>query len=144
MSLETLPPVAKSFFTFCKKCDANRYHTVLAHKTATSAKVKCEVCAAQSTYSLPKAASAKKKTATKTATGKPRVSRASSHQAEYEMLLANIENSETSSYTTKGKFAANTRLQHPKFGIGVVKITYIDKIDVVFADEVRTLMHNRT
>ncbi|MGE5084935.1 MAG: hypothetical protein ACM3MG_01440, partial [Bacillota bacterium] len=60
--MNTLPPVAKSFFAFCKKCDADRYHVVLAHTSATSAKIKCEICGSQKTYSLPK---------TQTKTGKP-------------------------------------------------------------------------
>lgn len=143
MTQQTLPPVAKSFFTLCKKCESNRYHTVLAHKTATSAKVKCEVCGSQSTFSLPKVGGAKATTSKSGATKTPRAPRANNHQAEYEMLLASVENNDTQSYSIKGKFSANARLQHPKFGIGVVKAVFQDKIDVVFQDEVRTLMHNR-
>lgn len=145
MTMNTLPPVAKSFFAFCKKCDADRYHVVLAHTSATSAKIKCEICGSQKTYSLPK---------TQTKTGKPLTgaaakkreqtmnSRRSSHRNEYEMLMA-TENAPTASYNMKGKFEKNTKLQHPKFGMGFVKDAMSDKIEVVFEDEVRTLIHNR-
>lgn len=144
MTMNTLPPVAKSFFAFCKKCDADRYHVVLAHTSATSAKIKCEICGSQKTYSLPKA---------QTKTGKPLTgaaakkreqtlsSRKSSHKNEYEMLMSN--DAATATYNMKGKFDKNTKLQHPKFGLGFIKDAATDKIEVVFEDEVRTLIHNR-
>jgi hypothetical protein len=144
MTMNTLPPVAKSFFAFCKKCDADRYHVVLAHTSATSAKIKCEICGSQKTYSLPKA---------QTKTGKPLTgaaakkreqtmnSRKSSHKNEYEMLMAG--KGETAVYSMKGKFEKNSKLQHPKFGLGFIKDAATDKIEVVFEDEVRTLIHNR-
>jgi hypothetical protein len=145
MSMNTLPPVAKSFFAFCKKCDADRYHVVLAHTSATSAKIKCEICGSQKTFSLPKA---------QTKTGKPLTgaaakkreqtmnSRKSSHRNEYEMLMGN-EGTPTATYNMKSKFEKNTKLQHPKFGLGFIKDAATDKIEVVFEDEVRTLIHNR-
>ncbi|QDK37168.1 hypothetical protein [Bdellovibrio sp. NC01] len=145
MTMNTLPPVAKSFFAFCKKCDADRYHVVLAHTTATSAKIKCEICGSQKTYSLPKA---------QTRTGKPLTgaaakkreqtlnSRKSSHRNEYDMLMSN-EGAATAAYNMKSKFEKNTKLQHPKFGLGFIKDAMTDKIEVVFEDEVRTLIHNR-
>ncbi|UYL09371.1 hypothetical protein B9G69_002140 [Bdellovibrio sp. SKB1291214] len=145
MTMNTLPPVAKSFFAFCKKCDADRYHVVLAHTSATSAKIKCEICGSQKTYSLPKA---------QTKTGKPLTgaaakkreqtmnSRKSSHKNEYEMLMSN-DGASTATYNMKGKFEKNTKLSHPKFGLGFIKDAASDKIEVVFEDEVRTLIHNR-
>lgn len=144
MTMNTLPPVAKSFFAFCKKCDADRYHVVLAHTTSTSAKIKCEICGSLKTFSLPKA---------QTRTGKPLTgaaakkreqtmsSRKSSHRNEYEMLMA--KDNAVATYNMKGKFEKNTKLQHPKFGMGFIKEAASDKIEVVFEDEVRTLIHNR-
>lgn len=145
MSLNALPPVAKSFFTFCKKCDADRYHVVLAHTTSRTAKIKCEVCGSQKSYSLPKA---------NTTTGKPLTgaaakrreqslnARKSSHRAEYDMLMSD-ENAPTNKYNMKGKFEKGSRLDHPKFGMGFIREAQPDKIEVVFEDEIRTLIHNR-
>ena len=145
MSVSTLPAVAKSIFAFCKKCDADRYHVVLAHTSATSAKIKCEICGSQKAFSLPKA---------QTRTGKPLSgaaakkreqtvnSRKSSHRNEYDMLMAN-EKAQTLPYNMKGKFEKNTKLEHPKFGIGFIKDVVNDKLEVVFEDELRSLIHNR-
>ena len=43
----------------------------------------------------------------------------------------------------KGKFAEDQKLNHAKFGIGFVIKVYDHKIDVMFSDEVKSLMHNR-
>lgn len=147
MPVNQLPPVAKSFFTFCKKCDSDRYHTVLAHTTSKTAKIKCEVCGSQKSYSLPKAVK------TSTATGKPKVTRPragsesarrSSHNAEYDLLLQTYEKSSPISYSIKEKFMKNQKIEHPKFGLGIIRDVQLEKIEVIFSDEVRNLVHNRS
>lgn len=147
--MQELPAVAKNVHTFCKKCNADRYHVVIAHKTATSAKVKCEVCGASKTYSLPKPVKPAKP---KVFGAKPRASRRpvseearrSSHNAEYESLIDKHSSTPTVTYSFKTKFELNNKVQHPKFGLGLVKAVEIDRIEVVFPDEVRNLVHNRT
>lgn len=144
MPVNQLPPVAKSFFAFCKKCDADRYHVVLAHTTARTAKIKCEVCGSQKSYSLPKSTTAKP--------GAPKVTRArtgtesarrSSHNAEYEALMNAQEKKQEVSYSIKGKFLLNQKINHPKFGLGIVRDVQPEKVEVIFSDEVRNLVHNR-
>lgn len=145
MSMTTLPAVAKSIFVFCKKCDADRYHVVLAHTSATSAKIKCEICGSQKAFSLPKASSKTGKPLSGAAAKKREQtvnSRKSSHRNEYDMLMSN-EKAPTANYNMKGKFEKNTKVQHPKFGVGFVKESMQNKIEVVFEDEVRSLIHNR-
>lgn len=145
MSLNALPAVAKSLFTFCKKCDADRYHVVLAHTSSTSAKIKCEICSSTKAYSLPKAQTKTGKPLTGAAAKKREQSlnaRKSSHKHEFEMLMENCAG-EAVNYNMKAKFSKNSKLQHPKFGLGIIKEALGDKIEVVFEDEVRTLVHNR-
>lgn len=137
--LTALPAVAKSVFTECKKCGAERYHTVLAHKSETSAKVKCEICGAQKTFTLPKPGKAKKVGARTRAT----TAKKNSHNDEYQSLLSGSA-TDAVAYTMKGKFEVNQKLQHPKFGVGFIRTVFTDKIEVVFADEVKSLIHNRT
>ncbi len=138
-----LPAVAKSVFVPCKKCGEDRYHTVLAHPTPTSAKMKCEVCGASKTMKFggaPKKAKATSTGAKKTT--RTRVNKADEHKAEYEKLINNVEDNAVK-YDMKGAFEANQKLNHPKFGVGVVRTIFADKIEVVFQDEVRNLVHNR-
>lgn len=141
--LTTLPPVAKSIFIFCKKCDANRYQTVLAHKTETSASVKCEVCKAKSTFKL---ASAKAPRKLSGAVAKRRADnqavKKNAHLTEYNSLASSMKG-EAQGYNMRNKFTMNSGIQHPKFGLGYVKTAMPDKVEVVFEDEVRLLVHNR-
>lgn len=138
----SLPPVAKSFYTFCKKCDTDRYHTVLAHPTSTTAKLKCEVCAKPSTWKLPSSAAAKKRAATEAAGRSPRAR--SSHKEQWKTLCQSGNDVQENDYNLKKKFEANTILKHPKFGVGFIRSVQIDKMEVVFEDEVKMLMHNRS
>ncbi|MBL7545865.1 MAG: hypothetical protein JNL11_18755 [Bdellovibrionaceae bacterium] len=139
-AITELPPVAKSFHTFCKKCDVDRYHKVLAHKTATSAKVECEVCHSKSTFTLPKA---KKATTARTPRSPSANQRKSNHQSEYQELLSSLSSMEEKPYSLKAKFEIANKINHPKFGVGVVRSVQPDKIEVVFSDEVKLLIHNR-
>lgn len=142
MSQLTLPAVAKSFYTMCKKCEGDRYHRVLAHTSSTSAKIECEVCHSKKTYSLPKAGSATRKISEKTVAARA-ASSARSHTGQYELYNTNKMADDATPYSIKGNFKETQKLNHPKFGVGFVVKTYSDKVDVIFSDEVRTLMHNR-
>jgi hypothetical protein len=144
MAEQTLPPVAKSVYTDCKKCGAERYHTVLAHTSATSAKVECETCHSKKTYKLPSARKAKVPGAPKAKSTSPRgaSARAAAHEQEYQTLLSAAP-TDAAPYNMKMKFTLNQKIQHPKFGVGVVKTAFNDKVEVVFQDEVRNLVHNR-
>ncbi len=141
MSQLTLPPVAKSFFMFCKKCNADRYHMVLAHTSATTAKTECEICKSKKSYSLPKATSTKVRKPG--AVNSTKTSRAKSHTGEYENRIQNQQAKEAIPYSMKTLFVEKQKIQHPKFGTGFVQKAEIDRIDVIFADEVKVLIHNK-
>jgi hypothetical protein len=140
MTQMTLPPVAKSFFTFCKKCDADRYHTVLAHTSSTTAKIECEVCHSKKSYTLPKAGGGSVKKTTKAA---PRV-RKNSHADEYNQLMMNRGDEKGIPFNIRTKYEVDQKIEHPKFGQGFVKNVQADRVDVMFQDELKTLMHNKT
>ncbi len=145
MTQIALPPVAKSFFTSCKKCGADRYHTVLTHTSSTSAKIQCEVCKSNKTYTLPKAGSMAKKATAKTATGAKKTVRArkSSHADDFQALNTNRGTEKGIPFSIKTKFEMNQKIDHSTFGAGYVKAVQPDRIDVLFESEVKTLMHNK-
>ena len=150
MAEQTLPPVAGKIYIECKKCAAERYHTVLAHTTSTSAKVECEICKSKKTYKLPTAAKRKGNeagiAALKGAALKRKAAsleaKSNAHKNEFNTLVA-AANGEASAYNMKTKFGANQKVKHSKFGMGVIRSVQPDKIEVVFEDEVRMLVHNR-
>jgi hypothetical protein len=139
-----LPQVAKSFFTFCKKCNADRYHKVITHTSATSAKIECEVCHSKKTYSLPKAGTARKATK-KASTGIKKASgRRMSHADEFSQLTESHASEAGTPFSIRTKFSLNQKISHPKFGDGFVKAVLPDRMDVMFQDELKTLIHNKT
>jgi len=144
-ALTELPAVAKRIPTDCKKCGGEKYHIVLAHKTATSAQVQCEVCGSKKTFKLAKPA---KKVPFGTPVKKPRATtaaaRKNAHEAEFNTLMEAQGDSDVVKYNMKTKFATNQKLEHPKFGVGIIRMSLDEKIEVVFPDEVRLLVHNRT
>ena len=137
-----LPPVAKSFFYFCKKCGGDRWHRVLAHTKADTAKLECEVCGSVKSYKLPSEKVAKSPNA-KPAFGRaPRPSLKAAYATEYANMIQNSQAPETN-YSIKTKFEVLQKINHPKFGLGIVKSVVSDRIEVFFADEVKQLVHNR-
>ena len=135
-----LPPVAKSFFTLCKKCDADRYHKVITHTSSTSAKIECEVCHSKKTYTLPKAGGTKKKAAP----GARAVSaRRTTYAGEYSSLMTNRGDEKGLPFSIRTKFEIDQKIDHPKFGAGFVKTVLSDRIEVMFSDELKTLIHNK-
>ncbi len=142
MSENALPQVSRSFYTDCKKCETERYHTVLTHTSATSAKMKCEVCGSTRTYKLPKVgggATVKKVSAPR---GSARIAaKANEHKAEYDKRMDGGNSPEV--YSMKRQFKVSEKVNHPKFGLGVVTKVESDKMEVIFAEEMKILVHNR-
>lgn len=140
--LKELPAVARNIHLPCKKCGVDRYHVVVAHLTSNSAKVQCEVCKSTKTFKLTaaKAARASKpgvKSATRSSSRKP------DFAGEWANLKEKIGTDQIQNYNMKAKFAANSAIQHPKFGIGFVLSSSPEKIEVSFQDSKLSLVHNR-
>lgn len=135
--LKELPAVAKSIHLACKKCAVDRFFTVVAHKTATSAKVKCEVCGASQTFKL---AVTRAKKATTRKPKKPTVT----PEMVWNDLKNEIGEDEVLPYNMKTRFQVETAIKHPKFGLGFIKLATSEKIDVAFQEGERSLVHNRT
>ncbi len=141
--LTSLPAVASRVFTSCKKCAADRYQIVLAHTNATTAKVECEVCHSKKSFKLPSTKVKKVTGAAATKKAQAAENRKNAHSKEFGDLVASAQGGEQS-YNMKAKFAMNDKIKHHKFGVGVIRMSLQDKIEVVFEDEIRVLVHNRT
>lgn len=141
-----LPAVASKHYAFCKKCDTDRYHTVLTHTNATTVKLKCEVCSKTSTVNFapkkPNSGAARLAGAAAARKAQAESAKRTQYQQEYEALMSK-EGISTGKYSMKGKFGLDTKIDHPKFGVGYIRHVQPDKIEVVFSDQVRLLIHNR-
>ncbi len=139
-----LPAVAKNIYLECKKCGAERYHRVLAHTTKSSAKVECEICGSKKTYKLAKAKTARKSNIGAISKARAASRAAATHEQAYNELKEKCAKNTPINYSMKEKFAADQPVAHPKFGLGFIRSIQKEKIEVVFPDEVRLLVHNRS
>jgi hypothetical protein len=131
--MQTLPEVAKSFQQDCKKCDTLRFHRVLAHIDATSAKVECETCKKKSTLKIGAAAKPKRKAATK-----KKVTTAAKVYDWQKMLEGNPKPGR--GYSIKEKFANKEKIEHPKFGVGFIIASVPGRLTALFESEEKTLV----
>ena len=122
---------------FCTKCRMVLAHTVLAVMGATPARVQCNTCGGQHNYrKAPEAAG-------------PKVVRASSAEARTEKARVSFEEAIASKsgagrdYSPKAAFRSDEVVLHPSFGRGYVSAVRGDKVDIVFASGMRTLVHAR-
>jgi len=141
--LQALPAVAKSVYTFCKKCDADKYHTVLAHTSETSAKVQCEICKSKKTFKLESPKKAKTAGSKKAPSLRSMAAKKNLHTDEYSTLLDKRASEQAVAYSMKIKFDVNHKINHATFGVGFVKSVFPDKIEVMFQEELKSLVHNR-
>jgi len=148
VSLTELPAVARNIHLPCKKCECDRYFVVLAHTSATSAKVKCEVCGATKVFKLAKAAKTQepRKASGSGAAAKARASKKAvvDSVAIWNELKTQIGTDKIVPYNMKARFALANAINHPEFGIGFVTNATNEKIDVAFEEGGRSLVHNRS
>ena len=137
--MSQLPTVAKKVYYTCAKCEALRYQVVVAHTSLTTARLECEVCKAKNTFRVeePKRARATvpRKNAAKT--------KVAAHLAKWTQLRESVSDKPIS-YNMKKEFEVGAALDHPKFGLGFVVNANGQAIQVLFEDEERSLVHNRT
>lgn len=139
MDMLTLPAVAKKIYYPCKKCGCERYQVVISHTGPTSARLECEVCKSKTAFKLeePK----------RTRTAVPKKPSAKKQAAGNVARFTELRDKNTDKpkpYNMKTSFDVGMPLEHPKFGLGFVINTSLQAIQVVFEDEERSLVHNRT
>lgn len=135
--MESLPPVAKNFYYPCSKCDAERYHRVLTHLSATEAKLECEVCGSKKKLNIGKKMAKTKKKATR------KKKSTKTHEDAWSELKEKFSDLPPEVYSIRGSYRADILLDHPTFGIGVVTDAQARKIEVCFEEGIKTLMHRK-
>lgn len=123
----------------CGKCKLNTWHVILAKMGDAIAQVQCKSCGAQHKYRSPDGAGTKK------ASVRRKTSSGGSKKAAAEVLPPGpIVEADLSKpirpYSARDLFAIGERVDHVKFGIGVVEtLDAPGKMTVCFADKRRVL-----
>lgn len=122
------PQLGGDVETRCGRCKENREHVIAAlDDKGEIARVECRTCGSNHIYRAPK-----------TTTTKTSSSRTVRSTRRDPMLDAT---GPARAYSMQTRFAVGDRLEHQKFGLGVVIEVRAGKIDVKFGKELKTLVH---
>jgi len=114
--------------TYCGKCKETREHVIAAvNADGSIGRVECRTCHSNHIY--------RERGARTTTT------RSSTRGAKKESGSAIEDVGPLRAYSMQERFAAGDRVDHPKFGVGVVVEVRAGKIDVKFGRELKTLVH---
>ena len=136
--------VGKEILSNCSKCKLILAHIIVTMKSATEPdKVQCKTC--KSTQSFKDPSAKKKKTSVARVIKSARSSKKSTETVgELWTKALNKSTTENKDYSIKGSFQTGDVINHPTFGQGVVeKLIDNNKIEVLFQDDYRTLMHKK-
>ncbi|MFH1223360.1 MAG: hypothetical protein V1647_03340 [Pseudomonadota bacterium] len=132
--------VGNHIVTHCGRCDHDMNHTVVAHGAdGIVARVKCMVCGSEHNYKRTTPARTKISGAANTIK-KVNIPMGPKH---WEEAKASASNKVPLTYKMTDWFNKNSLIQHPTLGEGVVIQSYDNKIDVIFRDGIKPLVHNR-
>jgi hypothetical protein len=119
------PQLGGDIDAYCGKCKEVREHVIaVLGQTGQVERIQCRTCQSNHLYR-------ERKTSTPRTT--TRSSKKDAAGADYSGPPRN--------YSMLEKFVAGDRLEHPKFGTGVVVEVRAGKIDVKFGRELKTLIH---
>lgn len=146
MALPNSIRVGGEIDAFCTKCDLNLAHTIIAMVGPKVVKVKCNTCDSEHMYRgtqpLVKATSfaAPKKSATGSAARAPR---AATVKMSWEDQFAGKDLARAKKYSPRETFVVDDIVDHPTFGIGLVIAVRVDKVDISFKADTKTLVHGK-
>jgi hypothetical protein len=141
--------VGKDIDSWCTRCKLMLAHTIEAVVGSKITRVHCNTCGAQHAYrALPPGEGP--------AATRPRTSRAATRSTsrptgssratveDYPRMIQARDRASARRYALTERFHTNDLVSHPSFGLGIV-VAEKDgtKIDVLFPNGVKTLLHGR-
>lgn len=125
----------------CTKCKMELAHVIVAMVDGRPKRVQCKTCGSTHNY---KSASDARATAKRAARGSTGTRSTAAKANDYDTLMQNKDVSRAARYRVSEAFEEGMVLDHKKFGLGLVlKNVGEDKIEVIFRDGVKTLVHAR-
>ena len=126
------PQLGGDVETYCGRCKDTREHVIAALNAAGEIeRVQCRTCQSNHLYR-------EKKAPTRTTATRARSSTTSSKKSVAELEM---EAGPARPYSMQERFKVGDRIEHPKFGTGLVVEERSGKIDVKFGRELKTLIN---
>lgn len=137
--------VGKEILSNCSRCKLILAHIIVTMKSATEPdKVMCKTCKSTQSYKDPSAK--KKKTSIAKVISNARTAGKKSTESVGDLWNKAMAKSTggQKDYSIKDSFQMGDVINHPTFGQGVVeRLIDNNKIEVLFQDDYRTLMHKK-
>ncbi len=136
--------VGKEVLSQCNKCKLTLAHIIVTMKANVPQKVMCKTCKATHTYKDPSAAKVKTTVAKMVKKAKGHGRKVTESVEELWNKAMTKATSTPVDYSMKASFQTGDVIIHPTFGNGVVeKLIDNNKIEILFQDDYRTLMHKK-
>lgn len=135
---------------FCTRCKLTLAHTILAMVGTKIARVRCNTCMGEHAYrsapgstDRPSASSSRSTSSTRAASAS-RAEKPEKVVISFEEQLAGKDIANAPKYSPKDTYQVDQVIQHPTFGLGLVTAVRVDKVDIAFKSETKTLVHGRS
>lgn len=126
----------------CNKCELTLAHTIIAMVGTSVKRVQCNTCSSQHMFrgeqplrKNTSLAAPRKSTA--------RVAKAVAKAKDFDELLKGKDLTKARKYSIKETFKADDVVDHPTFGFGIVSAVRVDKVDITFKSDMKTLAHGK-
>lgn len=128
---------------YCTRCRMILGHTIIAMVGDKIARVRCNTCQGQHAFK-PSPPGTKTTSSAGEGRTRPAAPRAPKEKAEvrpFEEIFAGRDTESARPYSPRERFADGEVILHPTFGLGLVKNARHDKVDVIFKQGEKTLVH---
>lgn len=131
--------VGKEVVSWCGKCKLGLAHVICTmDDTKSIGKVECKTCKGTHKFKDPALQKTKKKATTRKRKVTPKIP-----VGDLWLQEMNAATAESQKYAISGKFAKGDVIAHAKFGDGIVQEVISGKIEVLFKEAIKTLVHCR-
>ena len=135
---------------YCGSCKMDLNSVIVALSGAKIARVQCRTCKGERAYKAPKGILEPGATATATKTTRSRAPKAEpvdtaiAVREEWTNKMKEAAANPKVEYAISKSFRTGEIVKHPSFGDGVVtKTIHPDKIEVIFENDLKILLHGR-
>ena len=140
----------------CGKCELNLAHTIIAMVGPKVVKVKCNTCGGEHNYrgvqplvKLQSFAAPKRATSSSTSSSKSTAGKRSSATSAATVVISWDEQfkgkdlTKAKKYSPRETFVVDDVVDHPTFGLGLVRAVRDGKVEVAFKQEDKILVHGK-
>ena len=150
MSIPNATRVGGEIDAACGKCEMNLAHTIIAMVGPKVVKVKCNTCGNEHNYrgvqplvKIQSFASPKRAIASSSSSASPRKAAATTVVISWDEQFKGKDLTKAKKYSPRETFAVDDVVDHPTFGLGLVRGVRDGKVEVAFKQEDKILVHGK-